>query len=290
MDKKHFFNECNGDYFIFDGNIKPRDQFDETILVKGLALYEVVKVKEKTPLFIEEHIDRLTYSCHVAGVNKVPGSSVIIENLKVLIARNPDKNEGNIRILLHFPENSSQIPSLYCYYIPHYYPSEQEYSSGVPVIIVQAERKLIHSKIINLEFRARVNDKLIEHDAYEALLSDNTGFITEGSKSNFFMIKKMRITTAPSEAVLPGITRKFIFDICRRSGFDIEERKIHSIEIGEFDSCFISGTSPGVLAVRNIGKTSFAVNHPLLVQISIEYNALADKYIKINKSIYNQKN
>jgi branched-chain amino acid aminotransferase len=290
MDEKQHFNECNGDSFIFNGNIKPRDQFDETILVKGIALYEVVKVKGKTPLFIEEHIERLFNSCDVAGMKTVPGSTVIVENLKKLIAQNSNKSEGNIRILLHFPEKSSKMPSLYCYYIPHYYPSEEEYASGVPLIIVQAERRLVHSKIINLEFRAGIYESLKKNNAYEALLADQSGFITEGSKSNFFMIKNNMITTAPSEAVLPGITRKFIIDICTRSGIDIDERKIHSGEIDQFDSCFISGTSPGVLAVRNIGKTQFTVNHPVLVHLSKEYNILANNYIKQNRSIYNQIN
>ena len=75
------------------------------------------------------------------------------------------------------------------------------------------ERENPNAKIINLSFREKVNKKIREKNAYEAILVDRKGYITEGSKSNIFMIKDNMLLTSPVKAVLPGVTRGEIIDI-----------------------------------------------------------------------------
>ena len=41
--------------------------------------------------------------------------------------------------------------------------------------------------------------------------------ITEGSRSNIFFLKDETLVTAPDNAVLNGITRKHILEICREN-------------------------------------------------------------------------
>jgi branched-chain amino acid aminotransferase len=275
--------DCRGNYFILDGHSKKCEAFDENILVSGISVYEVIKMKKMVPLFLGDHLERLMYSCRVAGAGKSPPVTVIEQNLKLLILNNPDINEGNIRVLLHFSESLNEVPSIYCYFIPHYYPSDEEYENGVPVILLEAERRFLHSKIINLEFRSYINQKIKSRNAYEAFLTDSNGYVTEGSKSNYFMIKNQILFTSPINDVLPGITRRNILNICKLSGIIAEEKKIHFKDLKNYDSCFISGTSPGILPVSNIETTSFNVGHPLLKKLSIEYKKLTDDYILKNK-------
>jgi branched-chain amino acid aminotransferase len=274
--------ECRGNFFISDGKVNRSGLFDENILVTGISVYEVIKVKEKVPLFFEDHLARLFNSAAVAGAGKLPQGPLIEKSIKLLISKNPEIIEGNIRILLHFHGSLDQMPSLYCYFIPHYYPSREEYELGVPVILLEAERRFLHSKIINLEFRAKINQEIKNKNAYEAFLTDSNGYVTEGSKSNYFVIKNQSIFTSPGTDVLPGITRKNILDICLKSGISAEEKKIHLNDLKDFDSCFISGTSPGILPVRNIEATFFNVGHPLLKLLSLEYKKLTDNYILKN--------
>ncbi len=280
-------SECLGEIFVVDKKIKSRCKFDEGILLKGVSLYEVIKIKDKTPLFAEDHIQRLFNSAKVAGAESCPNASLIKENLQILIANNNDIKEGNIRILMHFSGNIKERPHVYSYYIPHYYPSVEEYTSGVSVVPVHIERQSPHSKCINIKFRSFISDIIKKEKAYEALLVNKAGFITEGSKSNFFVIKDNKIITPPEKDVLPGITRKHILNICRIRGIDFSEAKIHFNEKANFDSCFLSGTSPGILAVKCIGATIFNHDHPVLKQISMEHELLVDNYIKNNKSQFN---
>jgi branched-chain amino acid aminotransferase len=283
MLKPEIINECRGDLFVINGKEKPAEMFDHKILLTGISFYEVLKIKKKTPLFLSDHLERLAESLKVANYSSITPLSVIAENIDRLIDLNTSIDEGNIRLILHYPGNSRNKPDIYAYYIPHSYPSDYEYAYGVSLVLIHSERKNVHSKIINVDARMALNRKIRENKAYEALLVNKDGFITEGSKSNFFMIMEDKVTTAPEKDVLRGITRKHIFHLCRKSGIEIREAKIHYTETGNYESCFITGTSPGVLAVRNIGSKMFKHDHPLLGKISQEYEKLVSDYLEINK-------
>ena len=71
----------------------------------------------------------------------------------------------------------------------HSYPSKEYYKKGVKVILYYGERENPNLKVVSTAFRAKVAEKMKEANAHEALLVDRHGFITEGSKSNFFGIK-----------------------------------------------------------------------------------------------------
>jgi Branched-chain amino acid aminotransferase/4-amino-4-deoxychorismate lyase len=117
-----------------------------------------------------------------------------------------------------------------------------------------------------LSFRERVEKVIAENTAYEAILVNNEGYITEGSKSNIFMVQGDTVITAPVELVLPGVTRKVIIDVLKCNGIPFEERKVHFSEIDKIDGLFISGTSPKVLPVRRIGNTEFKSSSNEVIQ------------------------
>jgi branched-chain amino acid aminotransferase len=277
-------NDNRGEFFIINGIGKPGVKFDSRIFHAGVSFYEVIRIKEKIPLFLDDHLKRLACSLRVGNSPGCPPLKLIKEHIRLLIYMNSQITEGNIRLTLHFPFRLQDNPDIYTYHIPFYYPSAEERASGISLTPLNAERQNIHSKMINMDFRTAVNQKLQNDNAYEALLIDKEGYITEGSKSNFFMIRGRTIFTAPEKDVLPGITRKYVLEICRSFALDIKEVKINFSEAGNYESCFITGTSPGVLAVRNIGPISYNHDHQLLTLISREYEKLVGDYIKTHKN------
>ena len=277
-------NENRGEFFVINGIGKPGGKFDSKILYAGVSFYEVMKIKEKTPLFLDDHLKRLACSVYSGNSPASPPLKILKEHIKLLVDINSKIEEGNVRLTLHFPLSLHDNPDIYTYYIPFYYPTAKEYASGISLTPLHAERHNVHSKMINMDFRSAVNQKLQNDNAYEALLIDKEGYITEGSKSNFFMIKGNTIVTAPEKDVLPGITRKYVLEISRSLALDIKEFKIHFSEAGNYESCFITGTSPGVLAVRNIGPESYSHDNHLLNLISRKYEKLVGDYIRIHKN------
>jgi branched-chain amino acid aminotransferase len=276
-------SEIRGDYFIINGKEKPAGLFDGGILLSGVSFYEVMRVKEKTPLFLEDHLDRLAASLLAGGVKAGLQSGMITKCLRLLITANESVNEGNIRLILHYPPGKDENPEVFCHYTFHYYPSAEEYTSGVSLVPLYIQRPRVHAKIIDYGFRKAVISKIKEANAFEALLVNAEGFITEGSKSNVFLIGNDKVVTPPAAYVLPGITRKYILYLCRLAGISAMEENIPCSEAGNFDSCFITGTSPGILAVSNIDKVRYNAGHHLLKRLSADYKTLVSEYINKHK-------
>ncbi len=275
-----------GDVIVVNGKILPRDHLNERVPGNEVNFYEVLKIKNRTPLFLEDHLKRLLSSLKNSGAGTLLSTQEMEEAVLLLISHNVNITEGNIKVVLQFPGQLDEEPRIYCYYIPHYYPSEAERKKGVPMVLIHAERTNVHSKIIDTDFRNYIAERIRQESAYEALLVNKEGFITEGSKSNFFIIRKNKVITPPEKDVLPGITRKYILDICHNSGIQTEEARIHHSETETFESCFITGTSPGVLAVGHIGLINYPSDNPLLLKLSRQYDLLVESYIKSNKPVY----
>lgn len=267
-----------GEFFVKNNNVAEASLFDQGIYNRGISFYEVIKVHEKVPLFAEDHIERLIRSASGRNVPGIPPASLIMDNIKLLIGVNSEYGDGNIRVVLHCEGDCVSTPHIYSYFIPHYYPAATEYQEGIHLITVNAERLDVHCKIIDMQFRESIGIRIRQENAMEALLVAGEGYITEGSKSNFFAIKDDLVVTPPEKDVLPGITRKYILELCNREGITCEERKIHYRELDGFSSCFITGTSPGVLAVRSIDNRVYSPGHPLLRILSDSYARVVRDY------------
>ncbi len=277
---------CAGNFFILNEKVQEKSRFPDKIAHDETVFYEVLKIENGVPLFTADHLDRLMESLRNKGAANFPPVALISDNMRLLITHNNKPDKGNIRILLRYKGGLDKSPDILCHFAPHYYPSDDERHSGVKLVLANAERINVHSKIVNTGFREAIERKIRQGKAYEALLVSRQGQINEGSKSNFFAVRGNKVLTPPEEDVLPGITRKYIIEICRNSGIEIAEQRIHKSELTSFESCFITGTSPGILAVRKIGSIDFNPANPVLKSLSAKYRLLVDRYIELNKSQY----
>jgi branched-chain amino acid aminotransferase len=275
--------EIRGRFFVIDGDARPSEEFNDILLLPGISFYEVMRVRGKTPLFLDDHLERLTASLQAGGGKAGLPAEVIKNSLQLLVTANGSISEGNIRLVLHFPNSHFEKPLLFCHYTCHYYPSAEEYASGVELVSIHAERPRVHAKIIDPDFRLKVISRISEANAFEAVLVNSKGFITEGSKSNIFMIRSDTVLTPPVTDVLPGITRKYVLNLCHLDGISAVEERIRFNEAGNFDSCLITGTSPGVLAVSNIDQIRYNTGHPLLRRLSAGYETMVSEYIDKHK-------
>ena len=85
------------DYFSFNGDIKQTNDF--YIPDEGKKLYEVVRIIEGVPLFMEMHLERLKNSIKLAGMNSRFELEKIIESFREVIRLN-DNKEGNIKLVI----------------------------------------------------------------------------------------------------------------------------------------------------------------------------------------------
>ncbi len=266
---------CLNKFYIFNGSLEPVEKFE--ILGKGKQIYEVIRIIDSVPLFLEEHMERLINSLELENLHSKYTIHVIKDNLEKLIEAN-DNIEGNIKIILNFQKD---MEDLYIFYIPHSYPKEAMYKQGVSTILYHGERNNPNAKVINSSFREDVNKKIEEADAYEAILVDNEGRITEGSRSNIFFVKDKKVITSPVEAVLPGITRQHILALCHKHNLEVMEAYSKEEELQGYDAAFISGTSPKVLPIKQVNSIIFDSSLNIIVKELMElYDNSIKEYIK----------
>ena len=236
-------------------------------------IYEVLRVIDGKPIFLEEHIRRMENSFKLVGEVFSLKFEEIYAKIDEFI-KNEKKNIGNIK--LTYGLNSKELK---IFFIEHSYPSDELYEKGVKTILYFGERTNPNAKIVNDNFRSKINEEINKKNAYEAILVDRNGFITEGSKSNIFMVKGNELITSPVKAVLPGVTRGEIINIANKIGITVIEKEYSFKDIDKLDGMFISGTSPKVLPINQVDSIKLDPENNIIKIILDEYNKEIERYI-----------
>jgi len=267
--------ECLGRYYFLDGNILPVER-EEEMASGEVSFYEVIRTKGGVPLFFDDHMKRLKDGISTRYDLKDDISELITEGLDALV-RQETFAEINVRITVSF---IGQEHSVHICYISSSYPNDETVRDGVSLIFYRAERFDPAVKLLNNRLRLSVNEALLKKKAYEALLVNNDGIITEGSRSNvFFVNAKGILYTAPDSMVLSGITRKYVIEICRKEGIKVIFEAVRVSEMHDFISAFITGTSPMVLPVKCIDNHIFRTDNDIIKRLIFLYRQLADDSI-----------
>jgi len=241
------------------------------------SFYEVIRTFAGIPLFFNDHVNRLAAGistrfavparlreCITAGIEALSECELI--------------PEVNVRVVVTFKNGEF---SILISYIPSSYPTERMYEEGVKLILHKAVRSNPEVKMLNTTLRSSVNEEIARQEAYEALLVNDDGFITEGSRSNvFFISNDEKISTAPDNMVLSGITRKMIIDICRNEGIEIIFEPVSATRLSKFTTVFITGTSPMVLPAERIDNVKFNVKNSLVTRLRELYSEKAEESIR----------
>jgi branched-chain amino acid aminotransferase len=275
--------ECSGLNYILNGELQPAALFTDSIVYRGESVYEVIRTRNGTPFFFLDHMNRLSASTRLTG-KKILASVETIRNDIIKLSRADRHKEANLKIVFNY--NLSEENYL-IYFIKSFYPSNQQYIKGVKGILVDAERKDPASKVVNLNLKSIVAQSLLEENAYEAILVNNEGFITEGSRSNLFFIKNGELFTTPESAVLNGITRQQVLLICKEAGIKVNFMMIPSEGISAYEAAVMTGTSPLILPYYEIGKVRYRVDNPFILQLREMYLIRAEaslKWFNQNKS------
>lgn len=260
--------EITGSFFLKQNTLFPANEFSEHFLKSGINVYEVIRVINSIPLFLEDHCKRFSNSLIGKGIDFDCTTTKLRLQLENLIIENKLK-EGNIKIVYHFEHAGESF--LIIYPVRHIYPSKENYQSGVFAVSIEEERPDPEFKNWRPDFKARIKKLKEASGAFEVILVTHDGIITEGSQSNLFFVKDNKIITARSERILHGITRKYVYEICKNLKIDIIEKDLKTRDLSNFESAFISGTSPKILPLNRIDGFRFNPDNMLLRRIMDNY-------------------
>ncbi len=103
-----------------------------------------------------------------------------------------------------------------------------------------------------------VNSQLIVMESHdrgfaEALVLNPAGYVSEGSGENLFLIKDGVIyTPALSCSILAGITRRYVIELARDLGYEVQEAWITREMLYLADEAFFTGTAAEVTPIRSV--------------------------------------
>ncbi|MDP3644593.1 MAG: aminotransferase class IV [Bacteroidota bacterium] len=259
------------------GVVSEKELWNENFIT-GHSVYEVIRIIDGTPLFCDDHFARLLVSAQLGGFNFRMEFSEFQAHISVLISQNQKLN-GNVKFV--FSETENQSHWLFSF-IPHSYPSPEDYSKGVKVGLLMAERENPNAKLIQNAVRSVADQMIVEQNLYEVLLVDRHHKITEGSRSNVFFVKGEMFFTAPPTQVLVGITRQKVFECLKQLDLIVIEESVAVSEMSQFEGAFLTGTSPKVLPISSIGNQKFETQLQSVQKLMDCYDEMIDGYLKLS--------
>jgi branched-chain amino acid aminotransferase len=101
-------------------------------------------------------------------------------------------------------------------------------------------------------------------DGYsEGIALDVSGYISEGSGENLFIVRNGAIYTPPLvSAILPGITRTTVIQLIRDAGLTVVEGLIPREMLYVADEIFFTGTAAEITPIRSVDKMQVGDGKP----------------------------
>lgn len=258
-------------FFVFNHSVQPVELFTPAENEGGI--YEVLRVEDGIPLFLEDHLDRFYASAKIAG-KSIRFKGIQIEQLLNELIEINKVEEGNIII--------SCKTNLKAFFIPHKYPSAELVKKGVVCGLLKAERENPNAKVFQTSVRQQANQMIDENGFYEVLLVDRIGRITEGSRTNIFFVKDDYVVTPPAKKVLLGITRQKVFGLAKKIGIKCVEDDVFLKDVHLFNASFLTGTSPKILPLNKLGRIDYHTQNEIVKELVNSFDLLIQNYV-LNK-------
>ena len=243
-------------YFSNNGVILPINQatipLSSVEYSYGFGVYETIRVSAGHPYFLEEHIDRLARSAEVIGLEHPFSSSFIAASIIELIQKNKVA-ACNIKVLL-IGAQTKQEANIHVVCLRPLFPDRKLYKTGAHVISYNYERMFPQAKTLNMLPSYLAYRHAKTQDAYDALLVNRKGYITEGTRTNFFCIKGTTIVGPPEAEILPGVTRSGVLKVAVKNGYDYVEKNVSIADIADYDGAFITSTSSKIVPLKSIDE------------------------------------
>ena len=121
----------------------------------------------------------------------------------------------------------------------------------------------MNSQLIKLE--------ALSHGYGEGIALDASGYVSEGSGENIFIVRDSTLITPPYAAsILPGITRNTVITLAQDLGYKVIEENIPREALYVASEVFFTGTAAEISPVTHIDKVKIGCEEPGKVTRSLQ--------------------
>lgn len=258
----------------------------------GDGVYEVTKVYNGKCFALRPHLERLYQSLRFIRIPATYTFEELAEFHEALI-KESGIAEGAIYLQItrgtaprvhSFPEQV--VPCLTMSIRPAKPVNQEQREKGVKIILIPDERWLrCDIKSLNLLSNILGKQQAKEAGCYEAVMIRGE-HVTEGTSSNFFVVKDDVIWTHPAtNLILKGITRSIVIErLAKELDLTILEKPFNASFMKGISEAFLSGTSTEIMPVTSIdGKVVHDGSvGPITRKLQLAYSRLIDEECERN--------
>jgi len=220
--------------------------FDRAVTF-GDAIYEVAGVLNGKLVDFGHHMQRYFSSLDKIGIESPLSQQQILDAFRKLVDLN-GLDEGLVYLQVTRGEAERDFvwpekiePNVFMFTQPKASVENRAAESGVR-LASSPDLRWARRDIKSVNLLGQVLAKKAAHDAgaFEALLVDADGYVTECGSTSFFIVKGDLILTRPlSNDILPGVTRRALVSLCSRHGLRLVENRFTLDEALNADDAFL---------------------------------------------------
>jgi len=237
----------------------------DSALMYGDMVFEMTRTFNKKQFKLREHLERLYNSMkylHIPYPMTIDEmEEAVYETMKINEEYLQDDDEHRIMIdvtrgLLPIYKNNISGVDPGVNVIIADYPLRWTVSNlghlfdkGVNSVVVSQRAipaELLEPKVKNRSrihyLMANIQASMIAGEDNWPILLDQDGFVTEGPGDNFFIVKNGVVITPEGRNVLRGISREYIFDLCKELNIPCVEKNIEQYDVAIADESFMTAT------------------------------------------------
>ena len=236
--------------------------FDSAVMY-GDMIFETTRTFNGQPFRLRHHIERLYVGLRTLEIDcGLTPDGMEAATLETIERNRPCFADGTDFQIVHnvsrgalgfyrsiFADGVKPTIAINCWPLTwHLAALADSYVGGVHAV-VPAQRsvpsRLIDPKIKN---RSRIYYQIANLQAQKvdpqawALLVDEDGFLTEGTGSNFFIVKDGRLLTAEPRNILRGVTRQAALELAQRLELPCQECNLEPYDVMTADEAFFTST------------------------------------------------
>ena len=265
-----------------NGEFIPGGEASVSIFDRGLlfadAVYEGLGVRNGRIVDFGMHMARLRRSMGELDIPEPHSEAEFRTILEELIEANHMRNGF---LYLHVTRGEADrdylyhddlIPNVFAFVQPGEDKAEKAARNGVAMRSHPDLRwKRRDIKTSNLLGQVMAKNKAHGAGAYEALMVDEEGFVTEGGATSFFMIKDEVIFVRPvTNEILNGVTRRAMLKIADQENLRLSETRYTLPQVFEADEAFITGASTYIQPVVEVDGRKIGNGKPGQVTLKLQ--------------------
>ena len=257
----------------FNGEFVPEQEARISIfdcaLMYGDMVFEMTRSFGQKPYRLREHLERLYGSLRYAQIDCGLDIDAMAAATYETVERNLPALDGLDFQIMHdvtrgalplydtlVREGTRPIISINVFpLVRHIGGAAATYETGAHFVVTPQQSvpsRYIDPKAKN---RSRIYYKIAElqaahmEEGAQALLTDEHGFITEGTGNNFFMVRDGEILTPKGHNILRGVSRGACMELAQKLGIPLREADIEPYDVREADEAWFTSTTICMLPI-----------------------------------------